>query len=37
MKLLLYKLSHCRDELGIPMDKLNVDGGSIAIGHPHTE
>ena len=25
---------HCRDELGIPMDKLNVDGGSIAIGHP---
>ena len=25
---------YCRDELGIPMDKLNVDGGSIAIGHP---
>ena len=25
---------HCRDELGIPMDKLNVDGGSIAIVHP---
>ncbi len=26
---------YCRDELGIPMDKLNVDGGSIAIGHPY--
>ena len=25
---------YCRDELGIPMDKLNVDGGYIAIGHP---
>jgi acetyl-CoA acyltransferase len=25
---------YCRDELGIPMDKSNVDGGSIAIGHP---
>jgi acetyl-CoA acyltransferase len=25
---------YCRDELGIPMDRLNVDGGSIAIGHP---
>ena len=25
---------YCRDELGIPMDKFNVDGGSIAIGHP---
>ena len=25
---------YCRDELGIPMDKLNVDGGSISIGHP---
>jgi len=22
------------DELGIPMDKLNVNGGSIALGHP---
>ena len=26
---------YCRDELGIPMDKLNLDGGSIAIGHPY--
>ena len=26
---------YCRDELGIPMEKLNVDGGSIAIGHPY--
>ena len=25
---------HCRDRLGIDMDKLNVNGGSIAIGHP---
>jgi acetyl-CoA C-acetyltransferase len=26
---------YCRDRLGIPMEKLNVDGGSIAIGHPY--
>ena len=26
---------YCRDRLGIPDDKLNVDGGSIAIGHPY--
>ena len=25
---------HCRDRLGIPMDRLNVNGGSIAVGHP---
>jgi acetyl-CoA acyltransferase len=25
---------YCRDRLGIPMDRLNVHGGSIAIGHP---
>jgi acetyl-CoA acetyltransferase family protein len=25
---------YCRDVLGIPMDTLNVNGGSIAIGHP---
>ena len=25
---------YCRDKLGIPMEKLNVNGGSIAIGHP---
>ena len=25
---------YCRDKLGIPMDKLNVNGGSVAIGHP---
>jgi acetyl-CoA acetyltransferase family protein len=25
---------YCRDRLGIPMEKLNVNGGSIAIGHP---
>ncbi len=26
---------YCRDELGIPNDKLNVDGGAISIGHPY--
>jgi acetyl-CoA C-acetyltransferase len=26
---------YCRDRLGIPMDKLNVDGGAISIGHPY--
>jgi acetyl-CoA acetyltransferase family protein len=25
---------YCRDQLGIDPDKLNVNGGSIAIGHP---
>ncbi len=25
---------YCRDQLGIPMEKLNVNGGSISIGHP---
>ena len=26
---------YCRDRLGIPNDRLNVDGGSISIGHPY--
>jgi len=26
---------YCRDRLGIPMEKLNVNGGSIAVGHPY--
>ncbi|WP_342734301.1 acetyl-CoA C-acyltransferase [Bradyrhizobium sp. B117] len=26
---------YCRDKLGIPNEKLNVSGGSIAIGHPY--
>jgi acetyl-CoA C-acetyltransferase/acetyl-CoA acyltransferase len=26
---------YCRDKLGIPDELLNVDGGSIAIGHPY--
>jgi acetyl-CoA acetyltransferase family protein len=26
---------YCADTLGIPMDKLNVDGGAISIGHPY--
>src|SRR5262245_52981831 len=25
---------YCRDKLGIPNEKLNVNGGSISIGHP---
>jgi acetyl-CoA C-acetyltransferase len=25
---------YCRDRLGIPDDKLNVNGGAIALGHP---
>ncbi|MGH9674028.1 MAG: thiolase family protein, partial [Bryobacteraceae bacterium] len=25
---------YCRDRLGIPMERLNVNGGSISIGHP---
>ena len=25
---------YCRDKLGLPMDILNVNGGSISIGHP---
>ena len=26
---------YCRDRLGIPMEKLNVNGGSISVGHPY--
>ncbi|MEE3157691.1 MAG: acetyl-CoA C-acyltransferase [Pseudomonadota bacterium] len=26
---------YCRDKLGIPAENLNVNGGSIAIGHPY--
>ncbi len=26
---------YCADQLGIPMDRLNVNGGAIAIGHPY--
>jgi acetyl-CoA C-acetyltransferase len=25
---------YCRDQLGIPNDRLNVNGGAISIGHP---
>ena len=28
------QVAYCRDQLSIPMDKLNVNGGSISIGHP---
>jgi len=26
---------YCRDKLGIPDERLNVNGGSIAVGHPY--
>jgi acetyl-CoA C-acetyltransferase len=26
---------YCRDTLGIPNEKLNVDGGAISVGHPY--
>ena len=25
---------YCRDRLGIPDERLNVDGGAVAVGHP---
>jgi acetyl-CoA C-acetyltransferase len=29
------QLLYCQDQLGIPDDRLNVDGGAISIGHPY--
>lgn len=29
------QLLYCRDHLGIPNDRLNVNGGAISIGHPY--
>jgi acetyl-CoA C-acetyltransferase len=26
---------YCRDRLGIPNDRLNVNGGAISVGHPY--
>lgn len=26
---------YCRDQLGLPDDRLNVNGGAIAVGHPY--
>jgi acetyl-CoA C-acetyltransferase len=26
---------YCHEKLGIPEDRLNVDGGAISIGHPY--
>jgi acetyl-CoA C-acetyltransferase len=26
---------YCRDRIGIPNDRLNVNGGAIAVGHPY--
>lgn len=29
------QVMYCRDKLGIPNDRLNVNGGAIAVGHPY--
>jgi acetyl-CoA C-acetyltransferase len=29
------QLLYCRDRLGIPQERLNVNGGAISIGHPY--
>lgn len=29
------QLLYCRDHLGIPDERLNVNGGAISIGHPY--
>ena len=29
------QVMYCRDRLGIPNDRLNVNGGAIAVGHPY--
>jgi len=29
------QVMYCRDKLGIPNDRLNVNGGAIALGHPY--
>ena len=29
------QMLYCMDRIGIPHDKLNVDGGAISIGHPY--
>lgn len=29
------QVSYCAERLGIPQDRLSVDGGAIAVGHPH--
>ena len=26
---------YCRDKLGIPMERMNVNGGAISVGHPY--
>ena len=32
---LAVQVIYCRDKLGIPAERLNVDGGAISIGHPY--
>ena len=29
------QVMYCRDKLGIPDERLNVNGGAIAVGHPY--
>jgi acetyl-CoA acetyltransferase len=29
------QVAYCRDQLGIPEELLNVNGGAISIGHPY--
>jgi acetyl-CoA C-acetyltransferase len=29
------QLRYCKDKLGIPDDRINVNGGAIAVGHPY--
>jgi acetyl-CoA C-acetyltransferase len=29
------QIVYCRDKLGIPWERLNVNGGAIAVGHPY--
>jgi acetyl-CoA C-acetyltransferase len=29
------QVMYCRDRIGIPNDRLNVNGGAIAVGHPY--
>jgi energy-coupling factor transporter ATP-binding protein EcfA2 len=32
---LAVQVVYCRDRLGMPHDRLNVNGGAIAVGHPY--
>lgn len=34
MLFLLFQAVYCVEKLGIPMEKVNPNGGAIALGHP---